>query len=204
MLVSKNRIHRGIWKQRFQSADEAMDDFAHMGLASLQNTKVVVKLMLNRIGARQEQRVQQLFSEQPHDNIVQPICTFECDESPIRWQQHVVAPQQFCSGGPHKFVVVVQEFIPGGNLRELSDWNDDVWRSIILQLTYACLEWYESYSFIYDDWHLSNILIDRSDKVPIYKAFGHTWKVDLVTNIRPVLTDFARSSTISTMKSKAF
>jgi len=199
------------WKLEasIQSAIEAADEFTHVGLSTLADKKVVVKLMLNGIGARQEKHIQQLFSKKPHANIVQPICTFECDDSPIRWQQHVVAPQQFCSGGPSKFVVIVQEFVPGGNLREFHGWTDDVWRSIILQLTYACLEWFDNYQFIYDDWHLGNILLDSfepSIKVSTYKAFGHTWKVEHAAvasaHVRPVLTDFARSSTTSTMKSR--
>jgi len=191
-----------------QSADEAADEFTHVGLSTLVDKKVVVKLMLNGIGARQEKHIQQLFSKKPHDNIVQPICTFECDDSPVRWQQHVTAPQQFCSGGPSKFVVIVQEFVSGGNLREFCEWTDNIWKCIILQLTYSCLEWYESYQFIYDDWHLGNILLDTfepSHKVSTYKAFGSTWKVDVTdSHVRPVLTDFARSSTTSTMKSRHF
>lgn len=194
-----------------QSADEAADEFTHVGLTNLLDKKVVVKLMMNGIGARQEKHVQQLFSKKPHINIVQPICTFECNESPIRWQHHVIVPQQFCSGGPSKFVVIIQEFIQGGNLRTFNGWNDDIWKSIILQLTYSCMEWYESYKFIYDDWHLGNILLDSFEptkNLTKYKAFGRTWKVHhsetTDSYIRPVLTDFARSSTTSTMKSKHF
>lgn len=105
--------------------------------------------------------------------------------------------------------MIVQEFISGGNLRIFQGWNDDIWKCIILQLTYSCLEWYDNYKFIYDDWHLGNILLDSyepSYKVSIYKAFGKKWKVNHTQNtlIRPVLTDFARSSTISTIRSKHF
>lgn len=67
-----------------QSNDESADEFTHVGLTTLIDKKVVVKLMLNGIGSRQEKHIQELFSKKPHANIVQPICTFECDDSPIR------------------------------------------------------------------------------------------------------------------------
>jgi len=186
-----------------QSGDEAADEFSHVGVALLNGTNIVVKLMIYGLGSRKEQSVQHLFAKKPHVNIVQPICSYVCDDSPIKWQSHVQVPQAFCTGGPSRFAVIVQEFIPGGSVRHFDKWTDAIWVSITLQLTFACLELYESYGFIYDDWHSGNILLDTTtDSEYVYRAFNKKWKVSCVDNIMPVLTDFARCSIIGMTKSQ--
>lgn len=180
-----------------QSVDDAADTstFAHVGMAELAGQQVVVKLMLNGHMAQQEKKTLYLFREKPHTNIVQGLCAYECNDNPIRWQSRVNVPQPFCVGGEdaQKFVVVVQEFIPGGTLADFTDMNSVKWRSITLQLTFACLEWYESYNYLYMDWHSGNVLMDTVDeRVATYEALGEKWVVSDLVGIRPVITDFSR------------
>ena len=186
-----------------QSVDEAADTstFAHVGKAELEGHDVVVKLILNGHMAQQEKKTLILFRGKPHANIVQGLCAYECNDNPIRWQSRISVPQPFCVGGvdAQKFVVVVQEYIPGGTLADFNDMNDVKWRSITLQLTFACLEWYESYNYLYMDWHSGNVLMDTTDEsAATYKALGEHWNVSDLVGIRPVITDFSRGVIAST------
>ena len=58
-------------KSTIQSADEAADEFTHVGLTTLLDKKVVVKLMLNGIGARQEN----IFNNFSPRNPTQILCS---------------------------------------------------------------------------------------------------------------------------------
>jgi len=177
------------------SADEAADGFAHVGVTrSILGEELVVKLMLWGRMAKQEQNVLNVFRQRPHFNIVQGVCAYECFDNPIKWQARVQAPTPFCVDNDQKFVVVIQEYIPRGDLiRHSKLWDIPTWKSIFKQLTCACIELYEKYGFLYGDWHHGNILLDETaDSTHSYQAFGKTYNVE-TCSVRPVLTDFARS-----------
>ena len=169
------------------ACDQQVSNASIQGLANLGGK--VVKLMLDGHMARQEKKTLDFFREKPHVNIVRGFCAYDCNDNPIRW--HV--PPPFCTGGNGKFVVVVQEFIHGGTLADFTDWTDSKWCSIVLQLTFACLEWYDSYKYLYMDWHSGNVLMDMTDDATAtYVAFGKTWHVAKLDGVRPVVTDFSR------------
>lgn len=175
---------------------QSADTFAQVGIAKLLEHDVVVKIMSadEKLPLR-EQEVLRVFKEKPHKNIVQGICTFICKDNPIRWQKRITAPQPLCNGNLTSFIIVVQEYIPEGNLQSLKSdsFSFDVWFSMIKQMTFACMEWFESYGFLYLDWHFGNILLDRTtEKIRKYNAFGRTWRVRTY-NVSPLLTDFSRS-----------
>jgi len=177
-----------------QAANDAADAFAHVGIAKLLEQDVVVKIMLYGRMSAQEQKVAQLFRERPHRNIVQTICTLKCEDNPVRWLRRVEAPQPMCVGKGNTFVMVVQEYIPNGDLHIMkTKWTMEFWSSMVQQLTYACLEWFESYGFLHGDWHFGNVLMDPDENIyATYAAFGKRWRVQ-THGIAPVLTDFSRS-----------
>ena len=185
-----------VMNSTLQAHDEAAEEeFSHVGLTSLLDRKHVVKLMIKSHLSSQEVAVQRWFARHPHVNIVQGICNFECKDNPIRWKSRLTQPQPFCNGtaSATPFVVIVQEYIVRGNLRAVTEWSTELWKSVILQLTYACMEWYEQ-GFLFGDWHFGNILLDiPQKKVHTYHAFGETFKVH-THNVSPVITDFARST----------
>ena len=37
-------------------------------------------------------------------------------------------------------MVIIQEYITGGDLSNVVTWTAELWRSVVLQLTYACME----------------------------------------------------------------
>lgn len=190
-----------VWdmNRTLQSGDEAADAASvHVGLAELEATPVVVKLMADGRLARQEVRVQRMFRDRPHPNVVQGLCEFSCPDSPIRWQRRLEAPKPLCvpdDGRTIPVAVVVQEFIPRGSVTALgATWPLDVWLSIAQQLCFAVMEWYDRYGFVYGDWHDGNVLVDDTDDARLaYRAFGVRWVVDQAAGVRPVLTDFGRS-----------
>jgi len=178
-----------------QSGDEASESFAHVGLAKLLSEPVIVKVMRDGRMAQQESTTHTWFRNNPHPNIIQGICEFKCTDNPIKWQRRVYKPQPMCDiSSTIPFMILVQEYIRGGDLHTITDWNIEMWLSIILQLTFASMEWYEQHGFLYGDWHFGNILLDVTNESSVtYKAFGHKWKVKNTTGLRPVLTDFSRS-----------
>lgn len=96
--------------------------------------------------------------------------------------------------GLSNFVIVVQEYVILGSVRD----NDisAFKKLLVLQLIYASLEWFDTHNFIYEDWHIWNILLDTTDdKTRTYNAFGKRFVVETLGYI-PVLTDFGRSSFI--------
>jgi len=107
-------------EKTLQSADEATDTFAHVGIAKLLEQEVVIKIMPadEKLPLR-EQEVLRVFQERPHKNIVQGICTFTCKDNPIRWQKRIIVPQPLCNGNLTSFIIVVQEYIAEGNLQSL-------------------------------------------------------------------------------------
>jgi len=187
-----------VWnmERTLQSGEEASDGSFHVGIAALNAAPVVVKLMDDGRMARQEVRVQRLFRERPHPNIVQGICDFECEDSPIRWQRRLRAPLPLCvaEDGAKSIILVVQEYIEKGNVSALGDvWPMDLWTSVVQQLTFAAMEWFDTYGFLYGDWHLGNVLLDNTAVHDVvYRAFRQRWVVR-TASVRPALTDFARS-----------
>ena len=193
----KKSRHDAVWmlEETLQSGNEATDDFSHVGLTQLSNTPLVVKLMINGRKAQQEKQVAEWFRANPHYNIVQSICTLSCLDNPIRWMHKITetTPQHFCGIGKTEFIIVFQEHIIDGNMRS-KVFDVEQWRSIVSQLTFAVMELYDKYGFLYGDWHFGNVLVDTtSDHSKTYKAFGKHWKVKNTTGLRPVLTDFSRS-----------
>ena len=131
---------------------------------------VVVKLMPNGYMAQREMQTLRLFQARPHANIVRGMCAVN-------------------SG---TFVVAVQAFVPGGTLADFA-MDDVTWRSVTLQLTFACLEWYDSYM----NWHSKNVLMDATEEsAATYAALGETWRVADLGGVRPVLTDFSRANIV--------
>lgn len=178
-----------------QSANDAADIFAHVGTTKLENTNFIVKIMLYGKMALQEEKVAKIFRENPHRNIVQNICSFECNDNPIKWERRIKKPTPLCDiNESTKMIVIIQEYINDGDLHKFkNNLTIEIWSSIIKQLTYACIEWYEYYGFLYGDWHYGNILIDKCEtKYNKYKVFGQEWKVKTY-GYSPVLTDFSRS-----------
>lgn len=178
-----------------QAGQDGADGFAFVGLAKLLKQDVVVKIMLPGRMAAQEQKVSRMFRERPHVNIVQSICTFDCNDNPVRWLSKIPAPRPLCAEPVKNVIITVQEYIHNGNLRSLIPrLTMDLWWSIAKQLTYACMEWFEYYGFLFGDWHLGNILVDVTDKkCQTYNVFGKQRRVE-TNGTSPVLTDFARSS----------
>jgi len=183
-------------RDTLQAHDEAAEEeFSYVGLASILEKPCVVKLMERGRMAAQEITIQKWFTSHPHVNIVQGICNFTCKENPIKWVSRKKRPQPFCNGSSFDadFVVIIQEYITSGDLSNVVTWTAELWRSVVLQLTYACMEWYEQ-GFLYGDWHFGNILLDTThSKVHTYKALGKTFKV-ATHGVSPVITDFARST----------
>jgi len=164
-------------------------------LSDLIMKPVVMKLMKSGRPAIQEERIQRLFRIKPHPNIVQGICTFSCKDNPIRWRRRIQAPQPICMSNDIDTTIVVQEFIERGSISNLGkSWPLELWVSITQQLCFAAMEWYDTFGFLYGDWHSGNILLDDTDDtLLIYKAFDIKWTVKNSTGVRPVLTDFSRS-----------
>ena len=189
-----------------QSHDEAADEaFSHVGITDILKQPCVVKLMEQGKMADKEVAAQKWFSAHPHVNIIQGICTFTCNDNPVRWKSRQTRPQAFCNEtNGHPFVVVIQEYIVAGDLTKINTWTLPLWKSIVLQLTYACMEWYEQ-GFLFGDWHYGNILLDTSstpDHVQSYTALGSTFKVQ-THGVCPVITDFGRC-TLMTSNPESF
>lgn len=188
------RIHKTL-----QSGNSAVNGFSHVGLANLYETPVIVKLMTNELKARREIAAAEFFRLHPHVNVVQGFCEYKCNDHEIRWKKDVILPKRFCKASlkrgnrSDRFTVIVQEYIPGGDLQGVT-WNKRVWKSVFLQLTFAVIEWW-SQGFVYEDWHLGNVLHDKTDgeeRSHTYSALGRQWKVNL-HGIIPVITDFSIS-----------
>jgi hypothetical protein len=178
-----------------QSGEESSDEFAHVGKAQLSGKPVIVKFMLDGFVAQHERKLFHWWKDHPHVNIVQGLCEYSCKDDQLKWGSKVKKPTEFCNpSGKEDFVVLVQEFIKVGNLNGVQHWTLRLWKSVTLQLLFACMEWYESYGFLYNDWHFGNVLLDDSngDTKHVYKAFNKKWVVDDLAGVRPVLTDFAR------------
>jgi len=178
-----------------QAANDYADVFAHIGVTSMLQTKIIVKLMMYGKMAKQEQIVSDIFRQRPHRNIVQSICNFSCKDRPIRWERKIEKPTPFCNeSNGIDFVVILQEYIRNGDLHAWRHkWTYETWTSVFQQLTYACMECYEMYGFLYGDWHFGNILMDVCpSKSVTYAAFGRKWRVTC-HGYCPLLTDFARS-----------
>ena len=186
-----------VMDETLQAHNEAAEEeFSHIGLTTMLRQPCVVKLMLNGAMANQEVVVQKWFTLHPHTNIVQGICNFTCDDNPLRWVSKLTRPQVFCNGDVSSmFIVIIQEYVERGSLTMIgeSDWTGQLWTSIVLQLTYACMEWYEQ-GFLFGDWHFGNILLDTTNsKIHEYNALGTVFRIK-TNGVSPVLTDFARST----------
>jgi serine/threonine protein kinase len=184
-----------IMEDTLQSYDEAIEEdaFSFVGITELLNEKCTVKLMEWSILANKEIKAFKWFKDHPHRNIIQSICYFHCKDSPIKWKSKLTAPQPFCNNGSLPFVVLIQEYISGGDLSKPREWTLPKWWSMFLQITFACIEWHSN-GFYFDDWNSGNILIDETtDKEVSYKVFHKTYRVR-TEGICPIITDFGRSS----------
>ena len=180
-------------EETLQAYDEAVEEtFGFVGLASLKETPCVIKIMEWGAMADKEIHAQQWFRSHPYRHIVQGICHFNCKDSVLRWTSRLPAPQAFCVSGDTTMRIIVQEYIQGGDLNQQRVWTLPLWRSIVLQLTFVCFEFYEM-GFQYGDWNFGNILIDATTETHhLYQMFGKTKRIP-TEGICPVLTDFARS-----------
>jgi serine/threonine protein kinase len=194
--TAKNPDARWWMDEVLQYLEEASDGFSVVGLTKVLKERVVVKMMLLGRMASQERVVQDWFRKLPHPNVVQGICHFVCPENPLKWEKRAKTPISFCNISENTPVqIILQEFIQSGSLRDVTEWSIEKWRSVLLQLTYAVLEWYEKHGFLYGDWHFGNVLLDVTEKKRLqYEAFGKKWFVRDSCGVRPVITDFARST----------
>lgn len=187
-----------ILEKSIMSADEANDDFAHVGLTQILQKPFIVKLMLPGRRAMQEMKVQRLFSQHPNKHIVQGICSFICNDMPVRWNKRIDKPTQFCNIKGENMLVMIQEYIMDGDLSNVPSkfWTFEIWKTIVQQLTLAIIELFEEYGFVHGDWHFGNILLDKTENIEHeYNVLGKVWKVKTL-GMSPVLTDFSRSSII--------
>lgn len=178
-----------------QSSEETSDGFAVIGLGELLKNPIIFKIMDNSWRSKKEKKVHKVFRMFPHKNIVQSICEFSCIDDELRWLKKIQAPQILCNpDGKSKFTIILQEFIEGGDLTNIRDWNYFMWKSVSLQLMFTSIELFDKLGFIYEDWNLRNILADTTDnKVLTYIAYGKKWIVRDSVYISPVFTDFSRS-----------
>jgi hypothetical protein len=178
-----------------QSSEETSDGFAVIGLGELLKKPIIFKIMDNSWRSRKEKRVHKVFRMFPHKNIVQSICEFSCMDDELRWLKKIQTPQILCNpDGKSKFTIILQEFIEGGDLTNIHDWNYSIWKSVALQLMFTSIELFDKLGFIYEDWNLRNILADTTDnKVLTYIAYDKKWIVRDSFGISPVFTDFSRS-----------
>ena len=183
-----------ILNESLQSAIESADGLSHVGLSNLLDEPVILKIMLNDLRSRKERQVQQYFIQNPYRHIVTGLCSFECKDNPIRWN----TPKPIClKKGNENFIIIVQEYLEKGNIGQIPRWTLEIWSSITLQLTFAAIELFEKHNFIYEDWHLGNVLLDETTETTFtYTAFNKTWKVP-TQNILVKLTDFSRSSFVN-------
>ena len=188
-------IHRTI-----QPGNKSVDSFSVVGLAELEGTPVIVKLVLNEMKGVQEVKVAQHFRERPHVNIVNTFCEFTCRDNDFRWKKDVIRPKCLClSKGfdDQEFTVLVQEYVKEGDVNGLT-WTTKTWLSTLSQLTCAVIEWYEQ-GFVYLDMHYGNILLKKArTKTHTYNAFDRSWTVQL-NGVRPIVTDFSNSKFVKTI-----
>jgi hypothetical protein len=163
------------------------------GVANIKKTPFAVKMMEYGMMADKEVKVQDWFRSHPYRHIVQGICSFSCKESLIQWKSRLPAPQPFCKNtGDTMVKLIVQEYIPGGDLDKPREWSVALWKSVLFQLTFACFEFYDM-GFYYGDWNFGNILLDTTNETySPYNVFGKKIKIP-TEGVCPVLTDFARS-----------
>jgi serine/threonine protein kinase len=180
-----------------QSHEESINEgfFSFVGLSKqLLNTPCVIKLMMEQdFMTNKEIDAYQRFHKHPHPNIIQMICHFTCKDSPIRWKKRLTTPQTFCKiGEKTNMVVVVQAYIEGGDLEKNKRLTPSQWKSIVSQLSYACVQWYDM-GFFYSDWNHGNVLIDTTPDATITYRIGRK-KISILTEgLCPVLTDFGHS-----------
>jgi serine/threonine protein kinase len=175
----------------YKDAEWIMDEgsFSFVGLSKqLQNTPLVVKLMEDNGLADKEIKAYKWFHLNPHPNIVQMICYFPCNDSPIRWVKSL------CKVGEHTpLVVMIQDYIVNGDLNHHKNTLSLLQlKSIVSQLSYACFQLYD-FGFYYGDWHGGNILIDTTTDKTITYRMGRKKIVIPTEGICPVLTDFGHS-----------
>jgi hypothetical protein len=109
------------------------------------------------------------FRLHPHRHIVQGMCHFHSHPTTV---------------------VLIQKYIPNGDTPR--EWTVALWKSVVLQLTYVCFEFYDM-GFYFRSWHFGNILLDTTDDTEVeYTVFNEKIKV-ATEGVCPVLTDFARS-----------
>ena len=178
-----------------QSIDDTSDGEAFVAISKLLERPVVLKVMVPSYLSRKEVRVNRVFRKYPHRNVVQSICDFSCLDNTIRWLSPIEAPQLFCTKGNTNFTVVVEEYLPFGDLSMIKEWKYPIWKSITLQLLFAILELFYKFGFVYLDWNLRNVLLDKhkTDRKVIYKAYDKEWIVENTYGVCPVMTDFSRS-----------
>ena len=186
-----------IMDDTLQSFEEAVNEgsFSFVGVSKqLQNTPLIVKLMEDNGLADKEIKAYKWFHLNPHPNIVQMICYFPCNDSPIRWVKRLTAPQPFCKVGEHTpLVVMIQDYIVNGDLNHHKNTLSPLQiKSIISQFSYACFQLYDL-GFYYGDWHGGNILIDTTTDKTITYRMGRKKIVVPTEGICPVLTDFGHS-----------
>jgi hypothetical protein len=178
-----------------QSIDDTSHGEAFVAISKLLEKPVVLKVMVSSYLSRKEVRVNRVFRKYPHRNVVQSICDFSCLDNTIRWLSPIEAPQLFCTKGNTNFTVVVEEYLPFGDLSMIKEWKYPIWKSITLQLLFTILELFYKFGFVYLDWNLRNVLLDKrkTNRKVIYKAYDKEWIVENTYGVCPVMTDFSRS-----------
>jgi serine/threonine protein kinase len=106
------------------TVNKTTDGFAVIGLGELLKKPIIFKIMDNSWRSKKEKKVHKVFRMFPHKNIVQSICEFSCMDDELRWLKKIQTPQILCNpDGKSKFTIILQEFIEGGDLTNIRDWN---------------------------------------------------------------------------------
>lgn len=196
---SKKKIRPDAWLiiNETLKLPESSDIFGHVALAELQDQTIVVKVFdAGDNMLKKELSMLRFLTNKNKNNIVKYICNIGCQDSRVRWENHITK-SQICKQGSDDLQFVLMEYIHNGDLEEYLNSDrctNECLKSILKQICLCLLDIYFNHRIVHGDIHRGNILISH-DAIPetLEYKFG-SMKISVESNgVEPIFIDFGRS-----------
>ena len=201
-LCSPEGAHGKLMAMKSLKMPDDADDYVHVLQSKMKDTELVVKVQEKGKMLSRELEVQERLAGQP--NIVQFVCSFECNFDRIVWNKPVDVPRTFCDNTGDPLTLIIMEYINSdlSEFLETGGYSKDVLASILKQAGLCLFNNNVNFGISHNDLNRGNLLLDIGEPKEITYTYGAKETKVNTHGYEFILVDFQRSSFLGANRAK--